>query len=81
MIDYSQETKIAGSDLFAIYRAWARETNEWEMSAKRFGMEIIKKIPEKGRDGKGIFYRKIALTDYAKSLVPRQYRIEDFTNG
>lgn len=81
VIDYSQETKIAGSDLFAIYRAWARETNEWEMSAKRFGMEIIKKIPEKGRDGKGIFYRKIALTDYAKSLVPRRYRIEDFTNG
>lgn len=79
MIDYSSDTKVMGADLFAVYRAWAKANNEWEMTAKRFGMEIIKKLPEKGRDGKGIFYKKIALTDYAKGLVPRQYRIEDFS--
>lgn len=79
MIDYSSEQKVMGADLFAVYRAWAKANNEWEMTAKRFGMEIVKKLPEKGRDGKGVFYKKIALTDYAKGLVPRQYRIEDFS--
>jgi putative DNA primase/helicase len=78
MIDYDSDDKVMGADLFAIYRAWAKQNNEWEMTAKKFGMEIVKKLPEKGRDGKGVFYRKIALTDYAKNLVPKQYRIEDF---
>lgn len=79
MIDYSADEKVMGADLFAVYKAWAKQNNEWEMTAKRFGMEIVKKLPEKGRDGKGVFYKKIALTDYAKGLVPRQYRFEDFT--
>lgn len=78
MVDYTSNNKVMGADLFAIYRAWAKANNEWEMTAKKFGMEIIKKIPEKGRDSKGTFYRCITLTDYAKSLVPKQYRIEDF---
>lgn len=78
VINYDTEEKIMASDLFAIYSKWAKQNNEWEMSAKRFGMEIVKKIPEKGRNGKGIFYGKIELTDYAKGLVPKQYRIEDF---
>lgn len=78
MINYDSDEKIMGADLFAVYRAWAKANNEWEMTAKKFGMEIVKKLPEKGRDGKGIFYKKIALTDYAKNLVPKQYRIEDF---
>ena len=78
MIDYASDEKVMGADLFAIYRAWAKQNNEWEMTAKKFGMEIVKKLPEKGRDGKGIFYKKIALTDYAKGLVPKQYRFEDF---
>jgi putative DNA primase/helicase len=78
MIDYDSDDKVMGADLFAIYRAWAKQNNEWEMTAKKFGMEIVKKLPEKGRDGKGVFYRKIALTDYAKNLVPKQYRVEDF---
>ena len=79
MIDYSSDEKVMGADLFSVYRAWAKQNNEWEMTAKKFGMEIVKKLPEKGRDGKGVFYKKIALTDYAKGLVPRQYRLEDFT--
>lgn len=79
MIDYTADNKVMASDLFSVYRAWAKQNNEWEMTAKKFGMEIVKKLPEKGRDGKGVFYKKIALTDYAKGLVPRQYSIEDFT--
>ena len=53
--------------------------NETALQDKKFGMEIIKKIPERSRNGKGIYYSKISLTDYAKSLIPRNYRIEDFT--
>lgn len=79
MIDYASDDKVMGADLFAVYRAWAKANNEWEMTAKKFGMEIVKKLPEKGRDGKGVYYKKIALTDYARTLVPKQYRIEDFT--
>ena len=78
MIDYASDDKVMGADLFAVYRAWAKANNEWEMTAKKFGMEVVKKLPEKGRDGKGVYYKKIALTDYAKTLVPKQYRIEDF---
>lgn len=78
IIDYENNDKIMGVELFAIYKAWAKANNEFEMTAKKFGMEIVKKLPEKGRDGKGVFYKKIALTDYAKELLPKQYRIEDF---
>lgn len=80
MIDYDTEEKIMASDLFSIYSKWAKANNEWEMTSKRFGMEISKKVPEKGRNGKGIYYGKISLTDYAKGLAvtTRQYKIEDF---
>lgn len=78
MIDYETDDKIMASDLFAVYSKWAKQNNEWEMSAKKFGMEIVKKLPERGRNSKGIFYGKIRLTEYAQGLVPRQYRIEDF---
>lgn len=79
LIDYATPDHIMASDLFAVYRAWARENNEWEMSSKKFFMEVQKKLPEKGRSGKGIFYGKIQLTDYAKGICPRQYNFEDFT--
>jgi phage/plasmid-associated DNA primase len=69
------------SDLFNVYRQWAKQNNEYEMSSKKFFMEVQKKLPEKGRSGKGIFYGKIRFTDYAKGLVPKQYRSEDFING
>ena len=78
VIDYDSDAQFMSSELFSIYNAWARVNNEWEMSSKRFGMEIMKKIPERKKTAKGIFYGKIRLTDYAQSLVPKQYRIEDF---
>lgn len=78
IIDYTSDEKIMSSDLFSIYKVWAKQNNEVEMTSKRFGMEIIKKLPERGRNSKGIFYNNIQLTDYAQKLVPKQYRIEDF---
>lgn len=78
MIDYDTAERISAGDLFAVYRAWAKQNNEWEMTAKRFGMEMAKKTPEKVKTAKGVSYCKIKLTDYARSLVPRQYRVEDF---
>lgn len=78
VIDYDATEKIQASELFAVYSKWAKQNNEWEMSAKKFGMEVVKKLPERGRNGRGMYYSKIKLTEYALSLVPRQYRIEDF---
>jgi putative DNA primase/helicase len=78
IIDYVSAERIMASDLFNIYRHWARQNNEYEMSSKKFFTEVSKKLPEKGRVGKGIYYTRIRLTDYAKELVPKQYRIEDF---
>ena len=83
IIDYSDGEKIMASDLFALYIKWAKANNEYELSAKKFGMEIIKKVPERGRCGKGVFYSKIKFTDYAHELLGdemRQYRVEDFYN-
>ena len=76
-IDYTAPS-IMASDLFYVYRQWAKANNEWEMSSKRFFTEVAKKLPEKGRSGKGVYYTKIRFTDYAKEIAPKQYRIEDF---
>lgn len=78
VIDYTVDEKVMASDLFSVYKAWAKENNEWEMTSKRFGMEMAKKTPEKVKTSKGMAYGKIRLTDYAKGFLPRQYRIEDF---
>lgn len=78
MIDYAAFDRVMASDLFYVYRQWAKQNNEWEMSSKRFFTEVSKKLPEKGRSGKGIYYSKIRFTDYAKEIAPKQYRLEDF---
>lgn len=74
-IDYDHDLKVPASDLFKAYSRWAKENNEFEMSSKKFFTEITKKLPEKGRNGKGIFYKNIRIVQYGE----RQYRIEDFT--
>ena len=79
VIDYDVPDGMAATDLFATYSAWAKRNNEFEMSSKKFFVEAAKKLPEKKRTGKGMVYPKIRLTEYAKSLTPKQYRIEDFT--
>lgn len=78
MIDYAAEN-IMASDLFGIYSKWAKQNNEFEMSSKKFFMEVAKKLPEKGRNSKGIYYGKIRLTEYAQGLVGRQYDARDFS--
>lgn len=78
IIDYDSEEKIMASDLFTVYSKWAKQNNEWEMSSKKFFMEIAKKVPDRSRNSKGIYYTKIRLTDYGQGLVGKQYRIEDF---
>lgn len=77
-IDYTEDKIVMARDLFQIYIKWAKENNEYEMSSKKFFSEIAKKLPEKGRSSKGIFYKYIRLTDYAKKWQP-QYRFSDFT--
>ena len=79
VIDYDNTERILANELFSIYRAWAKANGEYEMSAKRFGMELAKKVPEKVKTSKGVAYCKISLTDYAKEFIPKQYKIEDFT--
>lgn len=80
VIDYNCGEKIMGSDLFRLYSKWAKENNEYEMSANKFGREIAKKLPEKGRSSAGAFYRNIRLTEYGETLSrgTRQFKIEDF---
>ena len=78
-IDYAAKDVIPASDLFRVYLKWAKENNEYEMSSKKFFMEIGKKLPEKGRNGKGVFYRSIRLTDYARQWV-MQYSFANFVS-
>jgi len=77
-IDYKNEDRVSASDLFHLYSVWAKQNNEYEMTSNKFHREMGKKLPDKGRTGKGIYYSHIVYTDYAKQLVPRQYKIEDF---
>lgn len=77
LIDYSQN-RIMASDLFALYANWAKKNNEWEMSSKKFFLEIAKKLPDKGRNSKGVFYQGVQLSEYAESLIPRSYSFDDF---
>lgn len=82
IIDYDCKDKIPSSELFKVYSRWAKENNEYEMSSKKFFREISKKLPDKGRDSRGVFYTSIRLTDYAKELnvQRRQYSFDDFTD-
>lgn len=79
VIDYNTDNKIPASELFNLYTTWAKANNEYVMSSKKFGMEVSKKIPEKGRNAQGIYYASIDLTEYARTLKGKTYRIEDFT--
>lgn len=80
VIDYTCDEQIMGADLFHLYLKWAKENNEYEMSHNKFGREIGKKLPDRGRSSSGIYYRYIRFTDYAKKLLKasKQYDIGDF---
>lgn len=72
-IDYECKDKVPAKSLFRAYSQWAKDNNEYEMSSKKFFTEITKKLPEKGRDGRGIYYKYIKLVN--DSI---QYDISDF---
>ena len=77
-INYLIEDKISGTDLFKAYIQWARDNNEYEMSSKKFHAEIGKKLPEKGRNNKGIYYRHIKIVNQKQQ---RQYDFSKFYQG
>lgn len=79
-IDYEGDLKISANDLFRVYSKWTKENNEYEMSSKKFFREISKKLPEKGRNGKGIFYKDVKFTLYAQEMSKtfRNYSFNDF---
>ena len=58
---------------------WAKENNEYEMSSKKLFSEIGRKLPEKGRNSSGVFYKHIKLTMPRQRY--RQYRFADFHDG
>ena len=76
-IDYDSKEKVPARDLFRAYSKWAKENNEYEMSSKKFFTEIGKKLPEKGRNSTGIYYKYIKLIEEAQPET-RQYRFSDF---
>lgn len=78
-IDYSSAERVSASDMFRAYIQWAKDNNEYEMSSKKFHTEIGKKLPEKGRNSRGIFYKNVRLVEYAPSH--RQYQFSDFYKG
>lgn len=78
VIDYTSDERIMASDLFTLYSKWAKQNNEYEMSSKKFFVEIGKKLPDKARNSQGIFYSKIRLTDSANKLIGLQYSINNF---
>lgn len=82
-IDYTSDRQVPANELFTLYSKWAKANNEYEMSSKKFFMEVAKKIPEKGRNSRGVYYSKISFNDYAKELMgsDRQYRFSDFTKN
>ena len=80
-IDYVHGDRIAATDLFSVYSNWAATNNEFTMSSRKFFNEVTKKLPEKQRASSGMFYTKIRLTEYAKTLLnkTKNYKITDFT--
>lgn len=62
-IDYDYKEKTPARELFQVYSRWAKANNEYELSSKKFFMEIGKKLPDKGRDRTGIFYRNVKIID------------------
>lgn len=76
-IDYNATEKIPATNIFSLYRSWAKENNEYEMSSKKFFTELTKKLPDKGRSGNGIYYTHIRFTPYTTTLT-RSYSASSF---
>lgn len=82
-IDYKSIEPIMAPQLFNLYTVWAQKNNEYQMTSRKFYLEIVKKVPEKTRIDKGVCYKGIKLNDYAKQLLApkentKNYSIDDF---
>lgn len=82
-IDYKSIEPIMAPQLFNLYTIWAQKNNEYQMTSRKFYLEIVKKVPEKTRIDKGVCYKGIKLNDYAKQLLApkentKNYSIDDF---
>lgn len=79
-IDYNNEERIMGSDLFKLYSRWSKENNEFEMTSRKFFKEMTKKMPTKGKNNKGVYFKNIRITDYGQDLsdIFKQYNFSDF---
>lgn len=80
IIDDSLVQKVPAVDIFNVYRKWASDNNEYEMSSKKFHMEFKKKMndSQRTRDGRGVSYTGIGFSDYGKTFVVRSYCAEQF---
>lgn len=79
-IDYVTGEQISAQNLFTLYSVWAKSNNEFEMTSRKFFLEISKRLPEKKRKESGVFYLNIKTTEYANLLLHnKQYKITDFT--
>lgn len=57
------------SDVFAAYRAWARQSNEWDgMTKAKFGVEMGKRYKKKNINGY-VYYLGIRLREHETSYV------------
>ena len=84
IIDYKSPEKISATKLFNLYTVWAQKNNEYQMTSRKFYIEIAKKVPDKVRQPDGIYYKGIKLNEYAEDLTNhkepvRNYSINDFT--
>lgn len=57
------------SDVFAAYRAWARQSNEWDgMTKAKFGIEMGKRFSKKNINGY-VYYVGVQLREHETSYV------------
>ena len=79
VITNDESEKIPASELYTVYKAWARENKEYEMTNRKFGAEIAKKLPDKKRMGTGMFYIGAHLSEEGDGFVTKNYKFEDFS--
>ncbi len=61
VITNSMYDQLPATDVYNAYRNWAKDNGEYEMTSRRFGSEITKKLPDKKRTGSGIVYTGVKL--------------------
>ncbi len=77
-IDNNPSHQIQANDLFNLFQQWAKKNNEYEMTSRKFFLEIAKKVPDKIRSSSGIQYRGVSINDYGRTFVKAKgFNVED----